>query len=136
MIKRAELTDADCLASLAIHMWAEHNLDGLTEEFREIINDENAACFLKYIDNIPIAFAQCHLRHDYVEGTNSSPVGYLEGIFVAEGYRSKGYASELLTECEKWAKEKGCSEFGSDCELDNSDSLRFHMAMALRKQTG
>ena len=60
-------------------------------------------------------------------------VGYLEGIFVAEGYRSKGYASELLTECEKWAKEKGCSEFGSDCELDNSGSLRFHMAMGFEE---
>ena len=64
-----------------------------------------------------------------MEGTDSSPVGYLEGIFVTEGYRQNGFAAELLTECEKWAKEKGCTEFASDCELDNIDSLRFHMAM-------
>ncbi len=87
-----------------------------------------AACFIKYVDDKPIAFAQCRLRHDYVEGTRSSPVGYLEGIFVAEGYRKKGYAAELLSECEKWAKEKGCTEFAGDCELDNIESLRFHMA--------
>ncbi len=26
--------------------------------------------------------AQSQLRYDYVEGTESTPVGYLEGIFV------------------------------------------------------
>ena len=62
----------------------------------------------KYAEDKPIAFAQCQLRHDYVEGTESSPVGYLEGIFVSEGYRKKGCAAELLSECERWAKEKGC----------------------------
>ncbi len=92
------------------------------------LNDE-AACFIKYVDDKPIAFAQCQLRHDYVEGTESSPVGYLEGIFVLEEYRKNGYAAELLAACERWAKEKGCSEFASDCELDNADSLRFHLAM-------
>ncbi len=80
-------------------------------------------------DGKPIVFSQCQLRHDYVEGTGSSPVGYLEGIFVSEGYRARGYAAELLSECEKWAREKACTEFASDCELDNADSFRFHMAL-------
>lgn len=62
-----------------------------------------------------------------MEGTDNSPVGYLEGIYVKEAYRSKGLAKELLGECEKWAKDKGCSEFASDCELDNMDSLKFHL---------
>ena len=65
----------------------------------------------------------------YVEGTHSSPVGYLEGIFIKAEYRNHGFAKELLKECEKWAKEKGCTEFASDCELDNDDSFRFHRAM-------
>lgn len=129
MIKRAETEDAGALAALAIQMWTDHDPDALTEEFRELINNEDAACFLKYVGGRPVAFAQCQLRHDYVEGTDSSPVGYLEGVFVAEGYRRKGYAAALLAECERWAKEKGCSEFASDCELDNADSLRFHMAL-------
>ena len=80
-----------------------------------------------------IAFAQCQLRYDYVEGTESSPVGYLEGIFVAEEYRKRGYAADLLAECEKWAGEKGCTEFASDCELDNEDSLKFHMALGFEE---
>ena len=36
---------------------------------------------------MPIGFAQCTLRNDYVEGSSSSPVGYLEGIYVKDEYR-------------------------------------------------
>ena len=133
MIKRAKTEDADALAGLAIQMWTEHIPEDLAEEFRRLVTNDDAVCFIKWVDDKPIAFAQCQLRHDYVEGTDSSPVGYLEGIFVSEGYRKQGFAAELLSECEKWAKEKGCSEFASDCELDNIESFRFHMALGFEE---
>lgn len=63
---------------------------------------------MKFESGIPIGFALCQLRYDYVEGAKTSPVGYLEGIFVKEAYRQKGYARELFAECQAWAKEKGC----------------------------
>ena len=128
MIKKATVEDAEMFAALAIQMWTDHVLEDLAAEFYQLAMNDDAVCFIKCVDGKPIAFAQCQLRHDYVEGTESSPVGYLEGIFVSEGHRNKGYAAELLSECEKWAREKGCTEFASDCELDNSDSLRFHLA--------
>ena len=62
-----------------------------------------------------------------MEGTDSSPVGYLEGIYVEEDCRKQGIARALLAACENWAKTKGCTEFASDCELDNTQSLRFHL---------
>ena len=133
MIKRAEKEDAEILARLAIQMWEDHTLAELEDEFKEITEKEDAACFIKYVDDVPIAFAQSGLRYDYVEGTDSSPVGYLEGIFVAEKYRKNGYAAELLIECEKWAKEKNCTEFASDCELVNEDSLKFQMALGFEE---
>ncbi len=129
MIKKAGKEDSFELARLAIQMWENHEVEELTGEFEELVQSENAACFLKYEGEVAVGFAQCQLRHDYVEGTDSSPVGYLEGILVEEEYRHKGYAKELLRECEQWAKSKGCSEFASDCELENEESLRFHMAM-------
>ncbi len=133
MIKRAEIEDANILASLAIQMWTEHDPCELTDEFRESIKNEDAACYLKYDGGKPVGFAECRLRHDYVEGTKSSPVGYLEGIFVLEEYRKKGYAAALLAVCETWAKEKGCAQFASDCELDNAQSLKFHLAMGFEE---
>lgn len=67
------------------------------------------------------------------KGTETSPVGYLEGIFVEEAYRHQNIATELLSACQEWAKEKGCSEFASDCELDNTDSFNFHMALGFEE---
>ena len=133
MIRKAGTEDAGDLADLAIQMWKHHDPEDLQEEFCRLAMNDEAACFIKYADSQPVAFAQCQLRHDYVEGTESSPVGYLEGVFVSEGYRKKGYAAELLSECEKWAKGKGCTEFASDCELDNADSFRFHMSLGFEE---
>lgn len=133
MIRRAGMNEARELADLAIQMWADYDPEDLEAEFCKLAMNDEAVCFIKYVEDKPIAFAQCQLRHDYVEGTESSPVGYLEGIFVSEGYQKRGYAAQLLSECEKWAKEKGCTEFASDCELDNADSLRFHLAVGFEE---
>ena len=85
------------------------------------------AVFILEEDGKDAGFAQCQLRHDYVEGTGTSPVGYLEGIFVDENFRGRGFAAELLRECEKWTREMGCTEMASDCEMDNEASFRFHL---------
>lgn len=129
MIRKAEENDRRVLAEMAVQMWDSHSVNELEADFIETLNNEQAAFFIKYVNEIPVGFAQCGLRTDYVEGTESSPVGYLEGIFVKEDYRKNGYAKELLCACEMWAKEMGCSEFASDCELDNTTSFKFHMAM-------
>jgi len=68
-----------------------------------------------------------------VEGTETSPVGYLEGIFIEDAYRRKGFAKQLLTACETWAKEQGCTEFASDCELTNTESLKFHLGLGFEE---
>lgn len=129
MIRKAAINDAKLLAMLAVQMWKSHTVTELENSFAELIVKDDVACFLRYEDNRAVAFAKCGLRYDYVEGTDTSPVGYLEGVFVTKEYRQQGIAKELLLECEKWAKEKGCSEFASDCELDNEESLKFHIAV-------
>lgn len=129
MTRKAGIPDLEQLADLAIQIWKKQSAKEFIKEFSELIQKENTQFFLSYHQSYPIGFAQCQLRYDYVEGTESHPVGYLEGIFIKEEYRHKGYAKELLSECEKWALEQGCKEFASDCELDNLDSFEFHKHM-------
>lgn len=129
MVRKAGRGDIEIVADLAVLMWDNNSANELSGEFSELMSKGKAQFFLAYEKDVPIGFAQCQLRYDYVEGTKTSPVGYLEGIFVKEGYRNKGYAKELLAACEAWAKDNGCQEFASDCELDNTNSLRFHKAM-------
>lgn len=127
MIRKAEINDLHILVELACKLWPENTVEEMYLQMGEIIGKPDAAFFLAYAEEMPVGFAQCQLRHDYVEGTESSPVGYLEGIYVAEEYLKHGIARELLSVCETWAKGKGCAEFASDCELENTQSLQFHL---------
>ena len=129
MICKASNNDIRIIANLAVLIWDDNCVDALADEFSKILSKDDAQIFLKYEDDIPVGFAQCQLRYDYVEGTETTPVGYLEGIFIMENYRNRGYAKELLNKCEMWAKDKGCKEFASDCEIDNNISFQFHKAM-------
>lgn len=127
LIKRAAADDAFTVSSLAVKMWTDNSPEQLARELVQIISSDEAAVFILEINGEAAGFAQCQLRHDYVEGTESSPVGYLEGIYIEPEYRRTGYAKQLLVKCEDWAKSMGCTEFASDCEADNDESLLFHL---------
>jgi len=127
LTRRAEAQDLDTLCALALELWPEHEMEALWDDLADIMAQPQAAFFLLEDGETPVGFAQCQLRNDYVEGTESSPVGYLEGVYVRPEYRRRGGARALLTACERWAASFGCTEFASDCELDNEASLAFHL---------
>ncbi len=129
MIIEAKEKDSKVLAKMAKEIWENDNILELEKEFEKICNDKNSTCFIKYVEDNPVGFANVTLRHDYVEGTETSPVGYLEGIYVKENFRNRGYAKELVKSCEEWSKVRGCREFASDCLLNNVDSFKFHIAI-------
>ncbi|HRX58372.1 MAG TPA: GNAT family N-acetyltransferase [Eubacteriales bacterium] len=126
MIRKASNQDITAISELALKLWPYRSRQELKDEFTAVISSENSAVFLSEIGSKAVGFAQCQLRNDYVEGTRSNPVGYLEGIFVEKENRHCGIARELLRYCEQWARSMGCTEFASDCELNNEDSFNFH----------
>ena len=128
-IRKAAAADIPTAARLAAQLWPHHTPQEMEEEFAHMPEDPHAALFLAFSGDTAVGFAQCGLRRDYVEGTSSSPVGYLEGIYTADGCRGKGIARALLAACESWAKAQGCSEFASDCEPSNTQSFHFHLSV-------
>ena len=75
---------------------------------------------------VTAASPRLFLAAELAESTASSPVGYLEGIFLLPEFRGLGLSALLLKACEAWAAEQGCQEFASDCELENETSIAFH----------
>lgn len=128
MITKAERKDEEKALSLFKALWQDADERELKDSFLHSLTGENLITYLASVQGQTAGIAQCSLRRDYVEGTYTSPVGYLEGVFVLPEYRNRGLAKELVKACEQWAKEKGCKEFASDCELHNEESRRFHMA--------
>lgn len=128
MIKIAEDKDLEVLACVAIKLWSSHTVDDLVDEFRGLMKGCNCVFFIAYVGDVAVGFSQCAKRLDYVEGCKTSPVGYLEGVYLDKDYRRQGIAGQLLAACEDWARGQGCREFASDCEADNLTSLDFHLA--------
>ena len=77
----------------------------------------------------PVGFAEGTLRRDYVEGCDSSPVGFLEGIYVVPSARREGVARALSEAVAMWARNAGCTEYASNALLDNTQSHAFHAAI-------
>ncbi|MEG0471697.1 MAG: GNAT family N-acetyltransferase [Solibacillus sp.] len=129
MLKKATIDDVLVVAELALALWPDNDIAELADEMKTKIMKSDAIIILSFNEQEAIGFAQCQIRNDYVEGTNTSPVGYLEGVYVKDAFRKKGLARELIATCEQWVKTQGCSEFASDCELHNEESLAMHIRL-------
>lgn len=125
-IRPATVKDMWGITALALLLWPDHDTQPLYEEMLACLHDADSALFVAQDDKNLVGFAQCSLRYDYVEGTQTSPVGYLEGIFVRDECRRGHVASSLAHACMDWARIRGCKEFASDCQLDNRLSIAFH----------
>lgn len=80
-----------------------------------------------------VGFAEAALRGDYVNGCETSPVLFLEGIFVRPDQRRQGVARLLCDAVAEWGRMRGCREFASDAALDNVVSHRFHAAFGFEE---
>lgn len=81
----------------------------------------------------PIGFAEASIRSDYVNGTETSPVVFLEGIYVSADHRRMGVARALVEAVGAWGRECGCGEYASDALLENRQSQAFHKAMGFEE---
>jgi aminoglycoside 6'-N-acetyltransferase I len=81
----------------------------------------------------PIGFIEGSIRGDYVNGTETSPVGFVEGVYVAPARRRQGIARLLFAAIGDWAKARGCRELASDALLENEASQRAHRALGFKE---
>lgn len=111
---------------LGSKLWPKEPKNELRRIFLDMLSCEKEKAFICKIANVYIGFINVSIRSDYVEGSKSTPVGYVEGIYIEPDFRKKGIAKRLIQTGEKWAKEKDCKQMGSDIEYDNTVSYDFH----------
>lgn len=100
-------------------------LDGLNPLLNEVLIAVNES-------GSPIGFAELSIR-SHVDGCESLGVGYLEGWFVDAAFRRQGVGAALIYAAEDWARQLGCTEFGSDTWLDNPASETAHKSLGFEE---
>lgn len=131
MIRVARAGAADIADWLALRdaLWPHAAAENPDEVAALLAHPDQAAFLARDAGGTVLGFAEASMRRDYVNGCDSSPVGFLEGIYVIEGARRQGVARELVGAVTGWARERGCTELASDALLDNTDSHRMHAAL-------
>lgn len=97
----------------------ESEMDAITRD------SNNRESFIIYENSKPIGMLELSLRN-FVDGCLSNPVAYIEGIFVEQEHRGKGYGKQLVEYAKSWGRSRGCTEIATDAELMNVDAQSFH----------
>jgi len=128
MIRLATTDDVEALAELRFALWPDEPLAQRRAEAEQRVAraDPRIETFVALAQEEVAGFAEVSLRSDYVNGCETSPVAFLEGIFVRPESRRRGLGRSLVAAAERWGREQGCTELGSDARLDNDQSHRFH----------
>ncbi len=129
-IEKAGHEHLEAWARLRAELWPHSSLEHHRAELAQFRANENAAAFVA-IDSTDhvVGFAEATLRHDYVNGCETSPVLFLEGIYVRPENRREGVAQALCQAVAAWGRDAGCVEFASDALIDNLASHAFHAAL-------
>jgi aminoglycoside 6'-N-acetyltransferase I len=115
-------------------LWPQERQAQLAEMAAIAAGPQRFAAFVAYAnDGQALGLAEAAIRADYVNGTQSSPVGFLEGLYVVPHARRHGVARLLTAEVTRWAAACGCSELASDAALANTASQAAHRALGFEE---
>lgn len=131
MIKRCTSIDQPGWLSLREALWPHASREEHLTEMAPFLNSpERHIQFVAYAeDGRPVGFVEASVRIDYVNGTSTSPVAFLEGLYVVPGSRRKGVARGLVEAIASWAVGVGCTELASDSLLEHHRSHAVHKAL-------
>ncbi|MCB9993069.1 MAG: GNAT family N-acetyltransferase [Hyphomicrobiaceae bacterium] len=90
--------------------------------------------FLAFAGQTAIGFAEVSER-SVVNSCGNDPAAFLEGWYVAPGYRGQGIGAALVKAAADWARQQGYAFLGSDAELENLASHRAHLQLGF-EETG
>jgi aminoglycoside 6'-N-acetyltransferase I len=116
-------------------LWPEMMEEENQRETQAMLTDDSRFFVRIAVDaeDWPVGFAEASLRRDYVNGCSTSPVVFLEGIYVEPRARRQGAARALVDAVEAWGRQIGCREIASDALLENDDSHSMHRRLGFEE---
>ena len=139
-IRHATEADVEAWAAMRLALWPDDGAETHLREAGRFFAEPRqgpgampeAVLVAEAADGALSGFAEVS-RRQYAEGCETSPVGFLEGWYVAPEHRRSGVGRALVMAAEAWAHGLGCREFGSDAVADNLVSARAHYALGFEE---
>ena len=127
--------DLNAWSALRHQLWPHLALEDHRAEIVAALLEPDRLCSFLCSDTEgrALGLAEASIRSDYVNGCETSPVAFLEGIVVDPAARRQGVAALLVAAVCAWARGKGLSELASDAELDNTVSHAMHAALGFEE---
>jgi aminoglycoside 6'-N-acetyltransferase I len=119
--------------ALRVRLWPDETRAGHLRGMAEAILRGHFVRLAIGDDGSATGFVEASKRVDYVNGTDSSPVAFLEGLYVEPAARRKGVARILVTSVETWATAQGCSELASIRHWRTRELTRCTLPLVLLK---
>lgn len=135
VIRVAGEENVEAWAALRHQLWPDLSLMGHRAEILEALTEPNRLVAFLCFDATgrAVALAEASIRSDYVNGCETSPVAFLEGIIVDPAVRRQGVAALLVAAVGDWARGQGLTELASDAELHNTVSHAMHAALGFEE---
>ena len=103
------------------------------KEMEQIFAREDWFChFLTGTSNQILGLVELSSRN-IADGCLSSPVAYLEGIYLKKELRGRGLGKEAMGLILHWCKEKGYKELATDSELSNLNAQKYFNALGFHE---
>ncbi len=128
--------DDDIAAWLAMRaaLWPTISAEKHEEEVARIVSNrlQKAAFVCCPESDSPIGFLEVFL-HPRVPGCGSSPVAYVEALYVHPDHRRRGVAARLIEAAENWARSRGCREIAANADIENVAAHPLHRALGFEE---
>jgi GNAT superfamily N-acetyltransferase len=127
-VRPMRLEDQEAWWDMRRALWPDEPATGVEEDAVAYLRGRHGVFVHERPEGGLGGFVEVSLRPN-ADGCTTSPVGYLEGWWVAVDLRRSGVGALLVAAAEAWAVEKGCSEMASDATIDNAASRAAHAAL-------
>ncbi len=121
---------------LRLALWPRHGREELEQEMDAMLSvaETERAFVAEPASGGLCGVVEVSLRPQ-VERCTTSPVGYVEGLYVDPSWRRRGLGRRLVEAAEAWARSRGCTEMASDTTSEYPYSPAVHRALGYRVTT-
>ncbi len=131
-VRRLASADRPTWLQMREALYGGENPTELAAEISRMLASDDWAAFGAAANGRLVGMIELFERN-HADGCTTSPVTYIEGLWVAEDCRRRGVARELVRAGIEWGRSRGRTEMASDVRFANVLSQTVHRSLGFEE---